>query len=52
MQTKNQALFALYAKRLITFDECMGRSSDTEELTQMIQRGAGGPAGAGAAQRR
>jgi twitching motility protein PilT len=52
MQTMNQALYGLYAKRQITYDECVSRSSDTEELIQMIQRGAGGPPGAGAAQRR
>ena len=52
MQTMNQALFGLYSKRQITYDECIGRSSDTDELIQMIQRGPGGPPGAGAAQRR
>jgi twitching motility protein PilT len=52
MQTMNQALFGLYQKRLISYDECVGRSSDPEELIQMIQRGSGGPVGAGAAQRR
>jgi len=52
MQTMNQALFGLYQKRLIAYDECVGRSSDPEELIQMIQRGSGGPVGAGAAQRR
>jgi len=52
MQTMNQALYGLYAKRQITYDECIGRSSDTEELIQMIQRGAGAPSGAGAPQRR
>jgi twitching motility protein PilT len=52
MQTMNQALFGLYSKRQITYDECIGRSSDTDELIQMIQRGAVGSPGAGAAQRR
>ena len=52
MQTMNQALYGLYAKRQITYDECIGRSSDTEELIQMIQRGAAGASGPGAAQRR
>jgi twitching motility protein PilT len=52
MQTMNQALFGLYQKRLIAHDECIGRSSDPDELIQMIQRGAGGPPGAGGAQRR
>jgi twitching motility protein PilT len=51
MQTMNQALYSLYAKRTISYDECIGRSSDTEELTQMIQRGAGAP-GAGRPQQR
>ena len=47
MQTMNQALFGLYQRRVISHDECLTRSSDPDELLQMIQRGggaAGGPA--------
>lgn len=36
MQTMNQSLYALYARRLITLDDAMGRSTDPEELKQMI----------------
>lgn len=36
MQTMNQSLYFLYARRLITLDDAMGRSSDPEELKQMI----------------
>jgi Tfp pilus assembly ATPase PilU len=45
MQTMNQALYNLYVKRQITYEECTGRSSDVDELTQMIQRGPGGSSG-------
>jgi twitching motility protein PilT len=49
MQTFNQSLAALYIKRLITMDEAIGRSSDPEELRNILagggQRGvAGAPA--------
>ena len=50
MQTMNQSLFNLYQRRLITRDECIGRSPDIEELQQMISRGtadAGAPPGPG-----
>ncbi len=40
MQTLNQSLYTLYMKRQITLDDAMGRSSDTEELSTMIERGA------------
>jgi len=40
MQTLNQCLYTLYMKRQITLDDCMGRSSDPEELRTMIERGA------------
>ncbi len=36
MQTMNQGLMNLYAKRQITVDEAFGRSSDPEELRQMM----------------
>ncbi len=37
MQTMNQSLFTLYARRLITLDEAMARSSDPDELRNMIE---------------
>ncbi len=40
MQTMNQSLFELYQKRLITYDEAIGRSSIPEELIAMINRGS------------
>jgi twitching motility protein PilT len=36
MQTMNQALMALFAQRQISMDEAFGRSSDPEELKQMM----------------
>jgi twitching motility protein PilT len=43
MQTLNQSLYSLYARRLITLEEAMGRSNDTDELRMMIEgRVAGG----------
>jgi twitching motility protein PilT len=43
MQTLNQSLYSLYARRLITLEEAMGRSNDTDELRTMIEgRVAGG----------
>ncbi len=44
MQTMNQALSNLYLKRQVSLDDAMMRSSDTEELRQLI---AAGPKGAG-----
>lgn len=44
MQTMNQSLFSLYARRLISLDEAMGRSSDQDELRTMIEtKGVGHP---------
>jgi len=40
MQTMNQSLFELYQKRLITYDEAVGRSSIPDELIAMINRGS------------
>lgn len=37
MQTLNQALYSLYARRLISLEEAMGRSGDGEELRSMIE---------------
>jgi twitching motility protein PilT len=47
MQTMNQNLVTLYQKRLISIETAMSASSQKDELTQMIQRGAGVVAGAG-----
>lgn len=41
MQTFNQALATLHQKRLITLDTAMARSSNTDELKTLIERGAG-----------
>lgn len=38
MMTMNQSLFNLISKRLVTFEEGFARSSDTEELNNMLQR--------------
>ena len=45
MQTFNQALASLLLKRLITQDEAFGRSSDPEELKNIIASGGVGLAG-------
>lgn len=37
MQTMNQSLFSLYARRLIALDEALGRSMDQDELHMMIE---------------
>ncbi|MCK4739302.1 MAG: PilT/PilU family type 4a pilus ATPase [Deltaproteobacteria bacterium] len=37
MQTMNQALMNLFTQRKISMEEAMGRSSDPEELKQMLQ---------------
>ena len=39
MQTFNQSLAALVGRRLITVDEALGRSSDPEELRNMLSSG-------------
>jgi twitching motility protein PilT len=36
MQTMNQSLFSLLARRLITLEEAMGHSPDQEELKTML----------------
>ncbi|REJ77292.1 MAG: type IV pilus twitching motility protein PilT [Acidobacteria bacterium] len=41
MQTFNQALATLYQKRLITLDGAMARTSNPDELKELIERGAG-----------
>jgi twitching motility protein PilT len=42
MQTFNQSLAAAFAKRLITLEEAMGRSSDPDELKNLLTSGGGG----------
>ncbi|HVO31557.1 MAG TPA: hypothetical protein VMV18_12510, partial [bacterium] len=53
MQTMNQSLLSLYQRRLISQDEAMGRSSDPDELRNMMSGlqapQAGGRPGAGPA---
>jgi twitching motility protein PilT len=41
MQTFNQALATLYHKRLITADTAMQRSSNVDELKELMDRGSG-----------
>ncbi|MBA3806588.1 MAG: type IV pilus twitching motility protein PilT [Acidobacteria bacterium] len=41
MQTFNQSLATLYHKRLITIDVAMQRSSNPDELRELIEHGAG-----------
>jgi twitching motility protein PilT len=41
MQTFNQSLAAAFSKRLITLEEAMGRSSDAEELKNILASGGG-----------
>ncbi len=47
MQTFNQALATLYHKRLITIEVAMQRSSNADELRELIEHGAGVNTGAG-----
>jgi twitching motility protein PilT len=44
MQTFNQALLALLQKRMISQDEAFGRSSDPDELRNMLSNQGAGPA--------
>ena len=39
MQTMNQSLFDLYSRRLISYDDAVGRSSVPDELIAVIQKG-------------
>jgi twitching motility protein PilT len=48
MQTFNQALATLYHKRLITIETAMQRSSNADELRELIEHGAGVNTGNGA----
>jgi twitching motility protein PilT len=47
MQTMNQSLATLYQKKLITLDAALEKSSNRDELQEMISRGVGVVAGAG-----
>jgi twitching motility protein PilT len=47
MQTLNQSLYSLYARRMITLEESMGRSNDQDELRMMIEGRVSGGAQAG-----
>jgi len=47
MQTMNQCLASLYLKRLISYEDALGYSSDNEELKMLIEHG-GRPGGGGA----
>ncbi len=40
MQTMNQSLFELYQRKLITYEEAIGRSGIPDELIAMINRGS------------
>jgi Tfp pilus assembly ATPase PilU len=40
MQTFNQSLATAYFQKLITLETAMARSSNTDELQEMINRGA------------
>jgi twitching motility protein PilT len=42
MQTMNQSLCSLFQKRLIALEEALGRSSDPDELKQMISNPSSG----------
>jgi len=41
MQTMNQSLLSLYQRRLITLEDAFGRSTDPEELKQMLGMASG-----------
>jgi twitching motility protein PilT len=41
MQTMNQSLASLLQRRLISMDDALARSSDPEELRQLINSGGG-----------
>ena len=47
MQTANQSLATLYRKKLITLESALEKSSNRDELQEMINRGVGVVAGAG-----
>jgi twitching motility protein PilT len=44
MQTMNQSLASLYQRRMISMETAMSRSSDLDELRNMIGQGSAKPA--------
>ncbi len=42
MQTMNQSLSSLYQRRMISMDDALARSSDPDELRQILNKGGGG----------
>jgi twitching motility protein PilT len=38
MQTLNQSLYELYVRKNISYEDCVGRSSNVDELIQMLGR--------------
>jgi twitching motility protein PilT len=44
MQTLNQSLFSLWARRVISLEEAMGRSLEPDELRMMMEKGTAGQA--------
>ncbi|MDH3592653.1 MAG: type IV pilus twitching motility protein PilT [Planctomycetota bacterium] len=48
MRTMNQSLFDLYQQNLITYDEAMSRTTDTEDLKRTFQRSGAVPQPGGA----
>src|SRR5262249_457457 len=46
MQTLNEWVYSLYARRMISLEEAFGRSNDIEELRAMIEGRTSGGAGA------
>jgi twitching motility protein PilT len=52
MQTLNQSLYALISKRIVTMEDGLARSSDADELRQMIANGGVIPQGPATAQSR
>ena len=49
MQTMNQSLSSLYGRRMISLEDALGRSSDTEELRTLIGQPSGNAQGRKAA---
>ncbi|MBW1807151.1 MAG: type IV pilus twitching motility protein PilT [Deltaproteobacteria bacterium] len=45
MQTMNQCLLSLYLKKLISMDDCLGRSTDVDELRNMLASETGDSSG-------
>jgi twitching motility protein PilT len=43
MQTMNQCLMQLLSKRIISVDDALGRSSEPDELKQMLSPASGAP---------